>query len=428
VTNTGAMQFEQELSRLSRSSLDIGPDLRYDNGWFAITTFILTAESTQEIRMAPKDKEALDVKAGATKNDADSEKSMGKKSGEGELVTMSEEDKELKERLETCVNTLINKDMETDVTVPIQLKAIDVIVTELRTATSSMTSVPKPLKFLRPHFVELKEMFNSILSDDRNDIIELRARLADVLSVLAMTMGKPEERESLKLKLIGAKDYNTLATRGIESKNAVENLGSWGHEYVRSLAGEIGEEYAARILDGADPEVDEPFADILKMVDEIVPFHVTHNAEAEAVDLLIEVQRLKILLKSDAIDENNYQRICLYLVKTADYMSDPDDLMVSLVPKSSQLSHTIEKLTVLLCLLTACRKCLRLPTKYTDLNQNILTHFEWPFESDEPTRFRVCLRSAPTHSSAGKCVSCLVVTVSTTKSKIAKSTTRRLTC
>ena len=105
-------------------------------------------------------------------------------------------------------------------------------------------------------------------------------------------------------------------------------MGSWGHEFVRSLAGEIGQEYNQRVIDGADPETDEPFKDLLEMVEIIVPFHVTHNAEAEAVDLLIEVQRLKNLLKLDAIDENNYERICLYLIKTADFMSDPDDLKV----------------------------------------------------------------------------------------------------
>ena len=110
---------------------------------------------------------------------------------------------------------------------------------------------------------------------------------------------------------------------------AEDNLGSWGHEFVRSLAGEIGQEYNQRVIDGADPEQDEPFRDLLDMVDVIVPFHVTHNAEAEAVDLLIEVQRLKYLLKLESIDENNFERICLYLIKTADFMSDPDDLTVS---------------------------------------------------------------------------------------------------
>jgi 26S proteasome regulatory subunit N1 len=137
-----------------------------------------------------------------------------------------------------------------------------------------------------------------------------------------------EERESLKFKLHGAKDYETLSSRGAASKKAEDNLGNWGHEFVRSLAGEIGQEYNQRVVDGADPETDEPFQDLLKMVYVIAPFHLTHNAEAEAVDLLIEVQRLKFLLTLDSIDENNYQRICLYLVKTAAYMSDPDDLKV----------------------------------------------------------------------------------------------------
>lgn len=274
--------------------------------------------------MAPKD--AVELTAGASKKDTEKEV---KKNEKPEEETMSEEDKELKERLETCVSTLVNKEKEASVTVPIRIRALDVIVTELRTATSSMTSVPKPLKFLRPHFGELKQLYETIPKTVDNDSLELRARLADVLSVLAMTLGKPEDRESLHFKLAAIQDYNALAERGGESnKEIVKDLGSWGHEFVRSLAGEIGEEYADRVLQGADPEQDEPFADLLQMVNVIVAFHVSHNAEAEAVDLLIEVQRLKNLLQLDTIEESNYQRICLYLIKTADFMSDPDDLTV----------------------------------------------------------------------------------------------------
>ena len=236
------------------------------------------------------------------------------------------------ERLETCVSTLITDNTEATVTVPIRLKALDVIVTELRTSTSSMTSVPKPLKFLRPHFAVLKALYSEIEAHQETldiEALELRARLADVLAVLAMTMGKPEDRESLRFKLKSAKDHDTMAARGAESKYVGDNIGSWGHEFVRSLAGEIGQEYAARVVDGADPDQDATFTDLFRMVDVIVPFHLTHNAEAEAIDLLIEVQRLKRLLELDAVDENNYSRICLYLTKTADFMSDPDDLEVS---------------------------------------------------------------------------------------------------
>ena len=49
-------------------------------------------------------------------------------------------------------------------------------------------------------------------------------------------------------------------------------MASWGHEYIRSLSGEIGEEYHARREKGE--EVD----DLLGLVAQIVPFHMTHNA------------------------------------------------------------------------------------------------------------------------------------------------------
>ena len=129
--------------------------------------------------MAPKDKEAVEITAETPKQE-------NKNTKKEDLIAeenLSEEDKELKERLETCVSTVL----DSSAGVPIQMKALDMIVTELRTATSSMTSVPKPLKFLRPHFASLKQYYESLQKE-----LELRARLADVLAVLAMTMGQHE--------------------------------------------------------------------------------------------------------------------------------------------------------------------------------------------------------------------------------------------
>lgn len=40
------------------------------------------------------------------------------------------------------------------------------------------------------------------------------------------------------------------------------------------------------------------------------------------------MQRLKKLLDLPYVDEKNYERVCLYLLRMADYMSDPDDLLV----------------------------------------------------------------------------------------------------
>jgi 26S proteasome regulatory subunit N1 len=58
----------------------------------------------------------------------------------------------------------------------------------------------------------------------------------------------------------------------------------------------------------------------------IVPHHMQHNTEPEAVDLLLEVDDVEQLL--DHIDESNYQRTCLYLTSTAAYLSEPDDTAV----------------------------------------------------------------------------------------------------
>lgn len=62
-------------------------------------------------------------------------------------------------------------------------------------------------------------------------------------------------------------------------------------------------------------------------------FHLRHNAYAEAVDLLIETQRLPKLLDDypfeagrALVDQSNFQRICLYLLRCGTYMADPDDL------------------------------------------------------------------------------------------------------
>ena len=52
-------------------------------------------------------------------------------------------------------------------------------------ARSSMTSVPKPLKFLRPKYDVLKTVYESWSTAH-----ELKIRMADVMSVLAMTMAE----------------------------------------------------------------------------------------------------------------------------------------------------------------------------------------------------------------------------------------------
>ena len=68
--------------------------------------------------------------------------------------------------------------------------------------------------------------------------------------------------------------------------------------------------------------------DLMALVDDIIPFQMSHNAEAEAADLLLETQQLRKLVESNppVVDERNYERVCLYLLRSADFMGDPEDL------------------------------------------------------------------------------------------------------
>lgn len=63
--------------------------------------------------------------------------------------------------------------------------------------------------------------------------------------------------------------------------------------------------------------------DLMTLVDVIVPFHMKHNAEPEAVDLLIEVERLDKLALH--VTDSNHGRTCLYLFSCSSYLPEPED-------------------------------------------------------------------------------------------------------
>ena len=98
-----------------------------------------------------------------------------------------------------------------------------------------MTSVPKPLKFLSQHYKAMRDYYNTLPDSEFKVCIlltkYLQAQFADLVSVIGMVASDEGSYESLKYCLQGTR------------KNLIE----WGHEYLRSLAGEIGQEYNKRV-------------------------------------------------------------------------------------------------------------------------------------------------------------------------------------
>ncbi|KAI4205729.1 MAG: hypothetical protein LQ350_000226 [Teloschistes chrysophthalmus] len=213
----------------------------------------------------------------------------GKKGDEPQEEELSEEDQQLKTELEMLVSRL--KESDTSLYIP----ALDAIKDFIKTSTSSMTAVPKPLKFLMPHYDDLTKTY------EQWPIGNEKSSLADILSVLGMTQGDEEKLETLKYRLLAPS----------------KDLGSWGHEYIRHLALEIGQDYNRRTME------DEDTQELVDLARTLVPYFLSHNAEADAVDLLSELERIQEV--PQYLDENTYSRVCLYMVTMVNLLTYPDD-------------------------------------------------------------------------------------------------------
>lgn len=160
-----------------------------------------------------------------------------------------------------------------------------------------MTAVPKPLKFLGPHYATLVEIYQSWA-----DSLPAKKQLADIISILAMSYGTPDSRESLKYRLAGTQ----------------EDAGLWGHEYVRHLSSELMGEYIHISEEEGDTAI------VVEQAISIIGFFMKHNAEADAVDLLLELELLDRL--PEYVDKETYKRVGLYLLSTVQYLAPPDDI------------------------------------------------------------------------------------------------------
>ncbi|KAK6435153.1 proteasome regulatory particle base subunit [Oleoguttula sp. CCFEE 5521] len=215
----------------------------------------------------------------------------GKKDDIVELAPeeLSEEDQKLKDELDMLVERLTEEDKS------LYTPALEAIKDSIKTSTSSMTAVPKPLKFLRPHYEKLCEAFERWPQGAERD------SLADTLSVLGMTYSDEDRQDTLKYRLVApGKDF-----------------GSWGHEYMRHLALEIGAVYLKRLEEDKDTE------DLTELTLTLVPFFLSHNAEADAVDILSELEMIEKI--ADFVDENTYPRVCLYMVSMVPLLTYPDN-------------------------------------------------------------------------------------------------------
>ena len=165
----------------------------------------------------------------------------------------------------------------------------------IKTSTSSMTAVPKPLKFLRPHYETMTKLYDEWPAGAD------KTSLADVLSVIGMTFSDEDRQDTLRYRLAAP----------------TSDISSWGHEYVRHLALEIGIVHNKRI------SADESTKELVDLALVLVPLFLKTNAEADAVDLMSELETIDQL--AQFVDEDTYARVCLYMVSMVNLLTYPDN-------------------------------------------------------------------------------------------------------
>ncbi|XP_034657300.1 26S proteasome non-ATPase regulatory subunit 2 [Drosophila subobscura] len=243
----------------------------------------MTGETKQE-KKQPAVADPKDLKAKQAETGDDKAKKDDKEQPE-----LSDEDQQLQEELEMLVLRLQESDKK------LYQPALEMMAKLIRASTTSMTSVPKPLKFMRPHYETMKTVYKQMPDE------QTRQLCADIISVLSMTMGSGKD---------------CLAYRFLCDRK--QKIGEWGHEYVRHLSGEISAHY--------HDTTGEFRTQLIELVKQIIPYNMEHNAEADACDLLIEIDHLHLL--SEYVDESAYPRVCLYLQSCYPYVPEPDNTII----------------------------------------------------------------------------------------------------
>ncbi|MCQ2973140.1 MAG: hypothetical protein MJ209_07785, partial [archaeon] len=135
--------------------------------------------------------------------------------------------------------------------------------------------------------------------------------ISDLISVI-LTVITEKDEENKDLTML---KYVMSGTK--------KDITSWGQEYIRSLCSDIGVEYNNRL--DTDTPVNDLIDDLVKV---IVPYLIKQHCESDAIDLLIEVDCINDIM--DFINENNYKKICLYLLSITNYAADTEEYRATL--------------------------------------------------------------------------------------------------
>lgn len=200
---------------------------------------------------------------------------------------------------------------------------------------------------LLPHFQTLLDYLKKyFITNNKN-----KSSLADVTAALALVHPDAKKGQMLEISFLGSES----------------GLAKWGMAFARALAGQISEKYQ-ELLEEKQEQEDEvegliPIATLKsktsilselgfeeeyiqkesitlekldKFIENLLPILTTGQAEIEAIDLLLETKSINKITNSyfdeakgkklPLINDQNYNRVFLYLTKSALYFNEPEEV------------------------------------------------------------------------------------------------------
>lgn len=242
---------------------------------------------------------------------------------------LSEEEKKKKEELELLITRL------TDPSEEVINLSLSLLNTEIIHTSGLLSSSLLTLRVLKQHYNDIIEIHKKM------PYLECKKKLSNMISALSATIG--DENNIIKYIISGNK----------------EDLVNYGHEYIKNVMNKLLNEYKNLkeeeiTINGTTTlltveEKQDKLNHIYDMVNIIVPYCFKHKTEYEAVDLLVEVDKLNDILLY--IDEESCDRVILYLLNMSHYCPSTDDyyrLMEVILSILKKEKRYIEYLKILL--------------------------------------------------------------------------------
>ncbi|SCL97248.1 26S proteasome regulatory subunit RPN1, putative [Plasmodium chabaudi chabaudi] len=268
--------------------------------------------------MAVEDKKAVSIKVPVKDTDAD-EKRRKLNNLKIKNEELNEEEKKKKEELELLITRL--KDDDPNV---VNL-SITLLNKEIIDTSGILTSSLFALKVLKLHYNTLIEIHADMIFDD------CKQKLSNMISALSTTIG--DESNIVKYIITGNK----------------KDLINYGHEYIKNLTTKLVIEYknikdeeagqnqynannsiptttsisTSPISGTSKGGATNMINHIHELVNIIVPYCFNHNTEYEAIDLLIEVDRINDICQY--VDDKSCERSILYLSNLTHYSSSTEE-------------------------------------------------------------------------------------------------------